>query len=44
MKYTVVLKNGCSIQTNRKDVENDQIIQMLLKINKTEIVEIKKNY
>lgn len=44
MKYTVVLKNGCSIQTNRKDVENDPIIQMLLKINKTEIVEIKKNY
>lgn len=43
MKYTVILKNGCSIQTNKKDVENDPIIKMLLKAHNTEIVEIKVN-
>ena len=43
MKYTVILKNGCSIQTNMKDVENDPIIKMILNVNKTQIIKIIEN-
>lgn len=42
-KFTIKLSNGCSIQTNNVNVE-DPTLKMILKINKTEIVEIIKNF
>lgn len=42
-KYTIKFTNGTSVQTNNPDI-NNPVIQMLLKANKTKILEVVKNF